>query len=187
MWPCYVPLSQKESIISLSMNHRILDCTTLVREPNSTTVQLAAKEGGRKRRGEAQVIAMVSKPESRSHGEEETSLHRWLWGTYWPARVGPESLNSSTAVCFPQPVTVYFKILTTKKIVAPLIKTLQTILLNIVEYRCLKHFFPVSLSYYLLCVFGHLSLIHNTNIMAFFFSVITERISKSTTLWWYGW
>lgn len=44
------------------MNHHLLDCNIIVREPNRTSVQLTEKgEGGRKRWGKAQVTGTISK------------------------------------------------------------------------------------------------------------------------------
>lgn len=64
-------LPQKKSIISLSMNYHLLDCTSIVGKPNRTSVQGAEnEEGGREIWGKAQVTGMIDRLESsRARGE----------------------------------------------------------------------------------------------------------------------
>lgn len=53
------------------MNHHLLDCNIIVREPNGTRVQLAAmgrEEAGREPWGKAQVNGMIDKLESPAAG-----------------------------------------------------------------------------------------------------------------------
>lgn len=51
------------------MNHHLLDCNVIVREPNRTSVQLAEnREGGTEHWGKAQVTGMIDKLKSSRAG-----------------------------------------------------------------------------------------------------------------------